>query len=167
MASASALAGSCSACHGQGGVSKGPSIPTIAGVSQEYFIETMKGFKTGKRHSTVMGRIAKGFTDDEIKSMAKYFAGRKYVGHAQQVDAVKVAKGKTLHKKNCEKCHEEGGRQSEDGGILAGQWLPYLTYQMEDFTTGKTKMPEKMEKKVKPLSAADVDALIHYYGSQK
>ena len=50
MASASALAGSCSACHGQGGVSKGPSIPTNAGVSQEYFIDTMKGFKTGKHH---------------------------------------------------------------------------------------------------------------------
>jgi cytochrome subunit of sulfide dehydrogenase len=167
MASAAMLSGACTGCHGTNGVSEGPASPTIAGISKEYFIEMMKAFKEGKRHSTIMGRIAKGYTDDEVKAMAGYFATRKYVGHAQKVDVAKVAAGKNLHKKNCEKCHEEGGRVSEDGGILSGQWMPYLHYQMEDFTSGKTKMPEKMEKKVKALSAADLDALINYYGSQK
>ena len=161
------LSNACTGCHGTNGASTGPASPTIAGITEEYFVETMGAFKNGKRHATVMGRIAKGYTDDEIKAMGKFFAGKKYVGHAQKVDLAKVAKGKTLHKQNCEKCHEEGGRVSEDGGILAGQWMPYLHFQMEDFTTGKTKMSEKMEKKVKPLSAADIDALIHYYGSQK
>lgn len=166
-ASAAMLGSHCTGCHGTNGVSAGPASPTIAGISEEFFIETMTAFKAGKRHSTVMGRLAKGYTDDEIKVMAKYFVGKKYQGRVQKTDPAKVAKGKNLHKKNCEKCHEEGGRVSEDGGILAGQWMTYLTYQMEDFTSGKTKMPEKMEKKVKPLSAADIDAIIHFYGSQK
>ena len=165
--SATSLAGSCSACHGPNGVSRGPATPTLAGVNKEYFVETMDAFKTGKRHATVMGRIAKGFSDDEIKSMAGYFADKKYVGNAQKVDPAKVAKGKALHEKNCEKCHEEGGRVSEDGGILAGQWMPYITYMMEDYTSGKTKMPKKMASKVDKLKAADIDALIQYYGSQK
>lgn len=166
-ASAAMLGSHCTGCHGTNGVSAGPASPTIAGISEEFFVETMMAFKAGKRHSTVMGRLAKGYTDDEIKTMAKYFAGKKYQGRAQKADPAKVAKGKNLHKKNCEKCHEEGGRVSEDGGILSGQWMTYLTYQMEDFTSGKTKMPEKMEKKVKTLNAADIDAIIHYYGSQK
>jgi len=166
-ASAAMLAGGCTGCHGTNGVSAGPSSPVIAGISKEYFVETMQAFKTGKRHSTVMGRLAKGYTDDEVKAMAGYFAGKKYQGHAQKADPAKVAANKNLHKKNCEKCHEEGGRVSDDGGILAGQWMPYLYFMMEDYTSGKTKMTEKMEKKVSALTAAELDSIIQFYGSQK
>jgi sulfide dehydrogenase cytochrome subunit len=167
MASAAMLAGQCVGCHGDNGASLGPASPSIAGINKEYFLETMQALKSGKRHSTVMGRIARGYTDDELKAMAGYFASRKWVTRAQKTDPAKVTKGANLHKKHCDKCHEENGRVSEDGGILAGQWMPYLVYQMEDYTTGKTKMPEKMEKQVKGLSAADIDALIHFYVSQK
>lgn len=166
-ASGAMLANACTGCHGTDGVSRGPASPTIAGITKDYFVDTMKAFKEGKRAATIMDRIAKGYSDAEINAMATYFAGKKYVGHAQKTDAAKVAKGKTLHKQSCEKCHEEGGRLSDEGGILAGQWMPYLHFQMEDFTSGKTKMPEKMEKKVKALKPGDMDALIHFYGSQK
>ena len=166
-ASAAMLAGNCVGCHGPNGVSQGPASPTIAGINNEYFVEAMGKFKSGKRHSTIMDRIAKGYTDDEIKAMAGYFAKQKYVGRAQKTNPALVAKGKALHNKNCETCHEEGGRLSEDGGILAGQWIPYMTYMMEEYTSGKSPMPEKMEKKVKALKAGDTAAHIQYYGSQK
>lgn len=167
VASARTLTGTCAACHGTNGVSVGPATPTLAGINGEYFVEVMQGFKSGTRHATVMNRIAKGYTDDEIKAMATFFSGKKYVAHAQKADAAKVAKGKAVHKSNCEKCHEDGGRASEDGGILAGQWMPYLRYTMADFTAGHSEMPKKMKAKVEKLSEADIEALIHYYGSQK
>lgn len=167
MASATMLANTCAGCHGTNGASVGPASPSLAGINQEYFLEVMKAFKSGDRHSTVMNRIAKGYSDDEIKVMAKYFSEKKYVAGVQKIDAKKAAKGKQVHSKSCEKCHEEGGRVSEDGGILAGQWMPYLTYTMDDFTSGRSKMPKKMAAKVEKLSKEDVDALIHYYGSQK
>lgn len=167
MASAAMLAGQCTGCHGDDGASRGPASPSIGGVDKEYFVETMQAFKNGKRHATVMGRIAKGYTDDEIKAMAGYFASKKWVTHAQQTDAAKVAKGSGLHKKHCEKCHEDNGRASDEGGILAGQWMPYLVFQMEDYSSGKTKMPDKMDKKVQALKPDEIDALIHFYVSQK
>jgi len=167
MASADMLAGQCTGCHGTNGVSLGPATPSIAGINKEYFLETMAALKSGKRHSTVMGRIAKGYTDDEIKAMAGYFSAKKWATRPNTTDPAKVAAGKSLHKKNCEKCHEQNGRESEDGGILAGQWLPYLQFQMEDYTSGLTKMPEKMDKKVKGLKPADIDALMNFYASQK
>ena len=37
----------------------------------------MAEFKTGKRPSTVMDRIAKGFSDDETKAIAAWFAAQK------------------------------------------------------------------------------------------
>ena len=65
-ASASMLANTCAGCHGTGGNSQGPSAPTIAGISGAYFVEVMQGFASGEVPSTIMGRIAKGYTEDEI-----------------------------------------------------------------------------------------------------
>ena len=41
------------------------------------FYLTMKGFKTGKEKATVMDRIAEGFTDEDFKALAEYFAALK------------------------------------------------------------------------------------------
>jgi len=37
----------------------------------------MSAFRTGKRPSTVMDRIAKGFTDDEVAAIAAWYAAQK------------------------------------------------------------------------------------------
>lgn len=76
-ASAAMLGSHCTGCHGTNGVSAGPASPTIAGISEEFFVETMMAFKAGKRHTTVMGRLAKGYTDDEIVVLADYFSRQK------------------------------------------------------------------------------------------
>ena len=64
---------SCTSCHGTYGISPG-SIPTIYGKSKEYIIETMKQLRNGESDSTVMGRIAKGYSDREIILIANYFS---------------------------------------------------------------------------------------------
>ena len=170
--SASMLGNTCAGCHGTNGNSNGPATPTIAGISSEYFIEAMEEYKSGERPSTIMGRIAKGYTEEEIKRMAGFFAKKKMTRLPQQVDAKMAKKGMKLHEKFCEKCHEDGGRSTEDdAGILAGQWMPYLHYTMNDFTSGKREMSKKMKKKVEQLQSKGgdeaIDALIQYYGSQK
>jgi len=168
--SASMLANSCAGCHGTNGSSVGPASPTIAGISVDYFIETMDEYKSGKRPSTIMGRIAKGYTEEEVKLMADFFAKQPFVRIAQEYDSKQAKKGARLHKKYCEKCHEDGGRSSEDdAGILAGQWVPYIRYTMDDFTSGKREMTKKMKKKVKKMEEAvgkdGMEQLMHYYGS--
>ena len=64
---------SCTSCHGTYGISPG-AIPTIYGKSKEYIIETMKQLRNGESSSTVMGRIAKGYSDREIILIANYFS---------------------------------------------------------------------------------------------
>jgi sulfide dehydrogenase cytochrome subunit len=170
--SASMLANTCAGCHGTNGSSVGPASPTIAGISTEYFIETMAAYKKAERPSTIMSRIAKGYTEEEIKLMADFFSKQPFVRQPQKHDAAKAGTGKKIHKKYCEKCHEDGGTSSEDdAGILAGQWEPYLRFSMEDFTSGNREMEKKMKKKLEELQAdhgdAGVDALMHYYSSFK
>lgn len=170
--SASMLANTCAGCHGPNGASNGPATPTIAGISEDYFIEAMSLYKFDEMPSTVMGRIAKGYTEGEIELMAKHFSSMSFKRKPQKYDSKKASFGKKLHKKYCEKCHEDGGRESEDdAGILAGQWSPYLRYTMQDYTSGNREMTKKMKKKVKSLQKdhgdKGLDALFHFYASQK
>ena len=169
---ASMLANTCAGCHGTNGSSVGPASPTIAGISVEYFIETMEAYKKAERPSTIMSRIAKGYTEEEIKLMANFFSKQEFIRQPQSHNAKLAIKGKKLHKKYCEKCHEDGGTSSEDdAGILAGQWQTYLRYSMQDFTSGNRTMEKKMKKKVNSLQKdhgdAGIDALIHFYSSHK
>jgi len=165
---ATMLANTCAGCHGTDGASTGPATPSIAGNSEIYTVDTMIAFKSGERPSTVMGRIAKGYSEEEFKLMGGYFAKQPIAKTSQKLDAAKVAAGKDLFGKNCEKCHDEkGGLADDDSGILASQWLPYLQYSMEDFKAGKREMAKKMKKKVEKLSDDELEALLQFFASQQ
>jgi sulfide dehydrogenase cytochrome subunit len=72
------LAATCANCHGTQGKSlKDPSVPGLAGRPSAYLIEQMQAFKTGTREATIMHQIAKGYTDEQVKQMADYFANQK------------------------------------------------------------------------------------------
>ena len=69
------LAVSCAGCHGTDGRSPG-EMPTIAGKSADFIVNALKDFRDGKIPSTVMGRHAKGYSDEEIQLIGKYFAAK-------------------------------------------------------------------------------------------
>ena len=73
QASPSVLADACAACHGPDGKSPG-SIPSISGKDASYIEQQLKQFKADQKPGTVMNRIAKGYTDDEIAAIAKHLA---------------------------------------------------------------------------------------------
>ena len=75
MASAAVLTNTCFSCHGTDGKSVG-DMPTIAGKSEEFITKKLKAFKSGELEATVMDRIAKGFTEEEIVALAKFFSGK-------------------------------------------------------------------------------------------
>lgn len=165
------LANTCAGCHGPNGNSQGPATPSISGMSKDYFIESMAAYAMGDRPSTIMMRIAKGYSDEDIELMADYFSKQKYVSANQKTNSAMVSKGQKLHKKYCEKCHSEGGSLAEDdSGILAGQWRPYLTYNLHDFVSGNREAPKKMAKKLKKMhdkhGDEGVKQLIEFYSSK-
>ncbi|MDZ7657592.1 MAG: c-type cytochrome [Sulfurimicrobium sp.] len=167
---AAMLSNTCAGCHGTNGSSAGPSMPTIAGMPEVYLLETMKKFKSGERPSSIMGRLAKAYSDEEIKIMVDFFAKHPFGREKQEVDAAKVSIGKQIHEQRCKKCHMDNGRDSEDSGILAGQWKEYLQISMREFRSGKRPMPEKMKEKVEgegKLTPEEVEAVIHFYASQQ
>jgi cytochrome c553 len=53
------------------------SVPRLNGRSPADITAAMQAFKSGQTASTVMGRIAKGFSDDEIKAIAAWYGEQK------------------------------------------------------------------------------------------
>lgn len=64
-----ALAAPCFACHGQREVEGGiPSLDEPDEVGEE-----LREFRTGAEEATIMGRIATGYSDEEIRLLDRYF----------------------------------------------------------------------------------------------
>ncbi len=171
-ASAGMLANTCAGCHGTQGASSGPATPSIGGISAVYFEEIMQGFKSGEVKATIMDRIAKGYSDEEIKAMGEYFSQQPFVPVQQPFDAAKAQQGAKLHDKYCEKCHADGGTSKEDdSGILMGQLTPYLHYAITDFKAGDREVPKKMKKQleqvIKKEGDAGFEALLNFYAQGK
>jgi cytochrome c553 len=66
-------ASSCSGCHAaRSGVD---AMAALAGRTD--ITEAMLAFKSGGRPATIMDRIAKGFSDDETRALAAWYAAQK------------------------------------------------------------------------------------------
>ncbi|MDB5795160.1 MAG: cytochrome c-like protein [Noviherbaspirillum sp.] len=68
------LYATCANCHGTNGVSAGGPLPTLAGQPKEALVESLKAFRAGTRPATIMHQIAKGYTDEQIETIAAYLA---------------------------------------------------------------------------------------------
>ena len=75
---ARALAATCANCHGtEGRTVDGSAIPSLVGMPKSYMVNQMKAFRDGSRPATVMHQLGKGYTDQQIDSIASYFAATK------------------------------------------------------------------------------------------
>ena len=171
------LVQSCEKCHGRDGNSATPEVPIIAGFSYEGFLNTIDVFREDDRIArefhkpgepeTVMNDIAKALSDEQARSLADYFSRRQFRAPKQTVDPVAVRRGEIIHKRYCEKCHTDNGAHPvEDAAILAGQWTPYLRRQFDNFLSGKRIVPRTMLRRIRELSAEDIEALLHFYAGQ-
>jgi cytochrome c553 len=52
----------------------GGAIPSLQGLSAADIETAMTAFRTGAREATVMDRIAKGFSDEDIRTIAEWLA---------------------------------------------------------------------------------------------
>jgi cytochrome subunit of sulfide dehydrogenase len=69
-------AAACSGCHPSAARVTSP-VPLLAGLDRAAIVRAMQDFRSGTRAATVMDRIAKGFTDEEIQAIAAWYATQK------------------------------------------------------------------------------------------
>lgn len=175
-----ALMQNCNGCHGDNGVSQWSDVPTIAGLAEFVHVDALfiyqdearpckeSEYRQGdtSRPATTMCAIAAELSEDDIDALAAAYAELPYVKAKQDFDADLAAAGKAIHDQNCDRCHSDEGTNPEDeAGMLGGQQMGYLRHNFAVYADGSREQPGKMQEKLDALSADDVEALVHYYGS--
>jgi len=175
------LIADCNDCHGKDGVSTEKDIPIIAGQSYVVLEDALLVFaddsrpckESEYRHgdtsraAVTMCALAARLSEVEIESISEHYAELPFLAATQSFDEALVSRGATVHDRNCEKCHSEGGSLADDdAGILAGQWTPYLRSAIEEFMSEERAMSKKMAEKMKRVKAEDFEALLHFYASE-
>lgn len=173
---------SCNDCHGENGVSQWPDMPTIGGIDAFTHADALYLYRDEERPcgeskyrlgdtdrgATTMCAIVADLSDDDIEAIAEHYAALAFIPAVQDFDAALAETGAAIHKKECDRCHSDGGSNAEDeAGIIAGQWMTYLRVAFAQYATGDRPQDKKMKEKMDPLSEADVEALLHYYASQQ
>lgn len=78
------LSGSCANCHGTDGLLS-DAIPPLAGRDADFLQERLLAFKHDEvPNTTIMNRLAAGFSDEELTALAEHFANLDRANQEQE-----------------------------------------------------------------------------------
>jgi len=73
-----ALAATCAHCHGTDGHAvAGQAMTRLAGLPEAFILEQLTAFRTGQRPATIMHQITRGYSQEQLETLAKYFAAQR------------------------------------------------------------------------------------------
>lgn len=159
----------CATCHGPSGSGPGENIPPIAGQSELYLENALIEMRDNKRYSTLMGLIAKGYSDEDIKHIAAYYSSQEWKNSDKKVDKKLVKQGKKIADEQCVDCHGDKGLGENYTPRIGGLPSAYLYYAMLEYKKGVRNMDEggASMSLVEDLSDKELKALAEFYSSLK
>jgi cytochrome c553 len=133
----------CAGCHGPGGNSEIPEVPSLAGQQSRYIILALFQFRAGHRKSEQIAPFAAGLTDEDLGNLLPITARR---------NRCRLARLSTRR------------RPQRRAGSLTSPNL--LKQQLLEFKAGtRGDIDGNMTSAALPLSDADVDTLARYAAS--
>lgn len=154
----------CAGCHGEGGNSQTPGVPSIAGQPKIFIENLLVLVREGMRGSAAMQGVTRGMTDKEIIAIAKHFAALPARAAPGNTDAALAKRGRVLARKlRCGICHLQDYSGQQQVPRLAGQREEYLVSVMLAFRDNPPPgVDTQMSAALYGVSDADVRALAHY-----
>jgi cytochrome c553 len=156
---------SCAACHGPGGNSVTPGVPSIAGQPKLFLENQLVMIREELRPSPQMLPLVKGMKDAEISRLADHFsrlpAKSAHTGKSEPKLAQRgMERAKALR---CGVCHVADFKGQKQMPRLAAQREDYLVAQMRAYRDNKRKGGDTiMAAALYGVSDADIDALAHF-----
>ena len=156
----------CTACHGEGGASKVPENPILAGQQYYYLYLQLKDFKSGARASEIMAPLVQPLQPEQMKLLAQFYSKQTWpsIGHAAEGANVDIAR-RAMDSGECIACHLGDFRGNSGVPRLAGQHPEYLKRTMLAFKNRvRTNAPDKAAL-LATFSEQDIASLADYFGS--
>jgi cytochrome c oxidase subunit II len=137
----------CASCHGERGEGLDAfSAPALAGLSNDYLVRQLNGFRSGVRgaqpsdtYGQQMASMAAFLADeDSVRDVAAFIQTLPPVSAAAQTGRLGAGKAAAGYK-TCAVCHGAAGEGSAVAGAprIAGQSRSYVLRQLENFKTGR------------------------------
>lgn len=157
----------CLVCHGEGGRSTNPAVPSLAGQPPLYVYYQLLQFRDERRKDPLMSPVAVGMKDADMRDMAAYFAAEKPAPITLLREPGMVAAGEKIAQGfHCNSCHMPNYSGQNHIARLAGQHREYLARQLRGFKTGsRPDIDGTMASAAQPLSDQDIDSLASYLAS--
>ena len=166
----------CVACHGADGNSPAATNPHLAGQVQEYIYKQLSNFKSkdgkpAERVNPIMGGMAAGLSDADMRNVAAYYASQTQTpatakGNRESIElGQKIWRGGDQSKglPACSGCHGPAGT-----GLPAmyprvgGQHADYTESQLNGFRAGTRGNSAQMASIAARLSDKEIKAVSDY-----
>jgi cytochrome c553 len=165
-----ASAAVCASCHTSDGSRGSPTYPILQGQHPEYLVKQLTEFKSGKRANAIMTGMAAALSEDDMKNVAAFYAGKTAKeGFAKNKATVelgeKIYRGGIAERNvpACAGCHSPNG-----AGIpaqyprIGGQHADYTEAQLIAFRGGVRKNSVAMTGVAAKLNDREIKAVADY-----
>ncbi|MGE5505240.1 MAG: c-type cytochrome, partial [Actinomycetota bacterium] len=174
----------CAACHGEAGAGGGGGhYPRLAGFDRDYLAEQLRKFKSRQRENIPMIPFAteRELPERDVLAISRYlseitidtkppkdmptdgYARLQAMKKVLQIprEAGDVAAGGQVYSRDCAACHGKRGEGRLRKPPLAGQHVPYLRTQIDNFLSAK-RGHDDVERIMRPLAPQDWNNLWAY-----
>jgi cytochrome c553 len=157
----------CQGCHGENGVSEIPSVPSLAGQTDNFTQWQLVFFRSGRRKSEIMGPLAADLSDEDVRNLGAYYASLSPATTSIASDAAQSLAdegGSIAAQHHCAACHQDNFVGKAAAARLIHQNEGYLAKALTDYRGGDRPSVgvAAMTEASSGLSDHDIAALAHY-----
>jgi cytochrome c553 len=159
----------CLACHGEGGQSQIPNVPSLGGQPAPYALVQLFLFRERLRVASPMNEMTQGLSDDDLQSLSDVVAKQpppKPSGGT--ADPRRLARARAItEQQHCNSCHTANFAGQENIPRLAGQREDYLLKALRDYKAGtRHGYDATMAEVLQPIDDAQMADLAYYLSQQ-
>jgi cytochrome c553 len=160
----------CFACHGENGQSQTPDVPSL-GAQQAYYVTVqLLMFRDKLRVAPPMNEMAKGLTDDDLRSFAAIISALPAPQPAPgPVDEDRMARARALVEQNrCNFCHRPNFAGQDNVPHIADQREDYLVKALRGYKDNSRRgYDASMADVIAPITDAQILDLAYYMARVK
>jgi cytochrome c553 len=155
----------CLACHGENGQSQTPGVPSL-GAQQAYYVTVqLLMFRDKLRVVEPMNTMAKGLSDDDLRSFAEIISALPAPQPAPgPVDEDRMQRGRALVEQNrCNFCHRPNFTGQDNVPHIADQREDYLVKALRGYKDNSRRgYDASMADVIAPITDAQILDLAYY-----
>jgi len=160
----------CLACHGTNGQSQMPGVPSLGAQQAFYVTVQLLMFRERMRVVAPMNDMAKGLSDDDLRSFAEVIAKLPPPPPATgPTDDARMARARALVEQNhCNVCHTPSFAGQDNVPRIAGQREDYLVKALRGYKDNSRRgYDDAMANVIAPITDAQILDLAYYIARVK